>query len=74
MCPKVVKMRTDFECGDESRTDFRYTLYLLRMGCSDDDIKKRLLNERKKWENHIGSRRLESYLQRTINKARSIVD
>jgi len=35
VCLSILRSRIYYECGDESRTDFRYVLYLIRRGCSD---------------------------------------
>ncbi len=64
--------RADYETGDESRTDFRYVLALIRRGFTDAAIKGRLLSERTEWASHTGGRKKEDYLNRTIKKAREI--
>lgn len=72
VCLDILKSRSDFETGDESRTDWGYVKYLIRCGCTDDDIKMRLINERKNWDNHKGPRRMEYYLTHTLQEARKV--
>ena len=62
--------RSDYEIGDESRTDIKYCMSLFRRGLSDVEIRARLIEERPDWGNHKGGNRLDSYLKRTIEKAR----
>ncbi len=65
--------RSDYFTGNESSTDFAYALALIRRGYTDTQIESRLRSERVLWKNHQGQRRMQDYLNRTINKARSIV-
>lgn len=61
--------REEYESGgDESKTDFRYVLALLRRGFNDQEITRRLRSERTNWENHKGTE--DRYINRTIAKAR----
>jgi hypothetical protein len=62
--------RGDYDSGDDSVSDFRYAMALVKRGCSDDEIKSRLLHERENWRHHQGGHRQKSYLDRTIRKAR----
>ncbi len=66
--------RTDYERGDESATDFAYTLALLRRGTDPKVIADRLLEERKDWTHHNGPRRQADYLDRTIRRAAEIIN
>jgi len=66
--------RSAYERGNESSTDFAYTLALIRFGYSDNEIRIRLLSERSNWTNHASERKRMDYLRRTIQKARGIVD
>lgn len=66
--------RADYEKGDESATDFSYALALMRRGFSDATIEKRIIAERSNWKNHKGSRRMQCYLERTIRRARYLID
>ena len=66
--------RTDYARGDESATDFSYAIALARKGFTDNEIRERILSERSIWKNHLGDRRMKHYLNRTITKARSIVE
>jgi hypothetical protein len=61
--------RSDYDSGDESITDIRYVMALIKRGYSVEEITNRLLRERQDWRNHQGDKRLENYLKRTICKA-----
>lgn len=74
VCRKNHLSRADYERGDESATDFAYAVALSRRGYSNDEIYKRLLNERSSWMNHMGSKKKWSYLCRTIDGAKRIVE
>lgn len=63
--------REDYETGDPSRTDIRYCMALVRRGLADSEIIERLISERIDWRHHQGGNRLERYLVRTIERARS---
>jgi hypothetical protein len=71
--PKAISRR-DYRRPNESQTDFAYTLALARRGYSDQQIRKRLLAERTCWENHRGERKRNLYLDRTIRRAREIIE
>jgi len=74
VCRKASPSRNHFLRDDESSTDFAYALSLARSGCSDDGIRERILSERTNWDNHSGQTRILRYLERTIRKARSLVE
>lgn len=74
VCQKKHLSRSVYQQGDESKTDFAYTLALVRSRFTDDEIRTRLLTERKNWDNHRGNNRLQHYLNITIQKARRVVD
>jgi hypothetical protein len=74
VCRKYRLSRNDYNRGDESATDFSYALALARRGYSNDEIAKRILEERPDWNNHKGDRRLRDYLSRTVSRARKIVE
>ena len=65
--------RSDYERGDESATDFAYAIALFRRGHSKQSVHNRVLTERTNWKNHIGGKRKQHYLERTIEKAKNIV-
>ncbi len=65
--------RNDYDCGNESVTDFRYALALARRGENAQMIESKILTERKNWKNHSGQKRKQDYLRRTIEKAINIV-
>ena len=60
--------RDFYDDGDESRADMRYALYLLRMGFSPEEIRRKLLEESLDIENRKRGH-LDDYLDRTIRKA-----
>lgn len=61
--------RSDYEKGDNSRTDFSYAMALLRRGFSKGEVEQRIRNERTDWKNHQGEKRMQQYLDRTIENA-----
>ena len=74
VCHHKTISRRDYLRPNESQTDFAYTLALARRGYSDQQIRKRLLAERTCWENHRGERKRNLYLDRTIRRAREIIE
>jgi hypothetical protein len=74
VCHHKAISRRDYLRPDESQTDFAYTLALLRRGYSDLEISNRLLAERTCWENHQSKRKRNLYLERTIRRAREIIE
>ena len=66
--------RFNYARGDESATDFSYAIALARRGYPDNEIRERIISERSIWKNHLGERRMKHYLDKTISKARSIVE
>lgn len=66
--------RLDYERGDESQTDFSYALALMRRGYTNDQVRSRILNERRNWHHHCGHGRINAYLDRTIGRASSVKD
>ena len=73
VCRKRRISRDDYCRGNESETDFAYSLALARKGFSDAEIVNRLLNERSNWDNHKNPRQRSDYLARTVSRARNIV-
>ena len=71
VCHKSIS-RNDYNRKDESATDMAYTLALVRRNYNDHQITERIISERVDWKNHKGARRLNSYIRRTIAKARAI--
>jgi len=65
--------RDYYEKGNESQTDFAFTLALLRRGVSDIEIKNRILVERSDWKNHFSESKKFNYLDRTIRKAKLVI-
>lgn len=66
--------RSDYETGDESRTDFRFALALARRGATDAEITARIEAERAEWGNHAGDNRRAAYLARTLRSVRNVLD
>ena len=73
VCRRQDCSRAHFQRPDESATDFAYALALLRRGFTDHQIRARLLEERTSWANHQGGSRISHYLDRTIQRARQIL-
>lgn len=74
VCPMPALCREHFQRADDSATDFAYAISLARKGFSDHQIRDRILSERTNWSNHKGEKRLQHYLDRTIQRARQIVN
>ena len=74
--PKVYShiCRSDYARPDASATDFAYVLALLRRGYTNHTIRQRIIDERTDWQKHRGQRRMDSYLRRTIDRARTVID
>lgn len=73
VCRRTIS-RLDYDRGDDSRTDFAYTLALLRRGYAAEEIRRLILSERKDWDSHRGEKRIAQYLNRTIRRAREILE
>lgn len=73
VCRNKEISRKDYERGNESRTDFSYAMALARRGCTDEQIRSRIRSERANWANHQGEPRINHYLDRTITRAKTIV-
>lgn len=74
VCRKKKICRSDYDRGGESETDFSYALALARRGHGEDEIRSRILSERTNWDNHRGARRIDLYLDRTIRRAKAIIE
>jgi hypothetical protein len=74
VCRRKIIRRSDYDRGGESETDFAYALALARKGHGEDEIRSRLLSERTCWGNHAGHKRIDLYLDRTIRKAKAIIE
>jgi hypothetical protein len=72
-CKKDIR-RSDYERCGESETDFSYALALARRAYPESDIRNRILAERTNWHSHRGVRRTELYLDRTIRRAKTIIE
>ena len=66
--------RANYARGDESATDFAYAIALFRRGYTTQFVRDCILSERSDWKNHTGERRKSHYLNRTIERAKIIVD
>ena len=69
VCHENSLTRTYYDKGDESATDFAYALALCRRGYNQTEISQRIIATRQNWKNHIGPKKMENYLTRTITKA-----
>lgn len=74
VCRKREICRSDYDRGNDSATDFAYALALARRGHGEDDIRARILSERTGWGNHRTSRRINLYMDRTIKRAKAIIE
>ena len=74
VCRSQKITRSDYARGDESATDFAYAMALFRKGFTAQHVRESILSERKEWNNHTGENRLQNYLNRTIERARMMVD
>lgn len=66
--------RSNYARGDESATDFAYAMALFRKGVNARTVRERILFERKEWNHHLGEKRMQDYLDRTIRRAKMLVD
>ncbi len=66
--------RSNYEMDGKSETDFSYALALFRMGHPEDEVRTRILSERTNWNNHRGDRRTDLYLDRTVRRAKAIIE
>ena len=66
--------RANYARDDELATDFAYAIALFRRGYNAQFVRDCILSERSDWKNHIGERRVSHYLNRTIERAKIIVD
>ena len=73
VCHKETIARSDYEKSDESATDFAYVLALYRRGVAEEEIARRVIAERKDWQNHATARKRNLYLNRTLANAREII-
>jgi len=73
VCLNKFISRSDYEKGDESKTDFSYALALVRRNYPQSNIRNRLLTERTNWKNHNGIHKKDAYITRTIEKTIAIV-
>jgi len=74
VCRKNNVRRSYYDRDNESATDFSYALALARRGHDEDEIRSRILSERTNWGNHRGRGRIDLYLDRTIKKAKMIIE
>jgi len=66
--------RHHYFCGDESATDFAYAMALFRRGAAEEDVRSRVREQRSDWTNHVGIKRKEAYLKRTVQRAKLLVE
>ncbi len=73
LCKPRQISRTDYGRGDESATDFAYAIAMFRRGYPASIVRRRILSERSNWKNHSGPKKLEHYIERTIERAQAVV-
>jgi hypothetical protein len=56
------------------KTDFSYALALASRGPGEDVISSRIVSERTNWNNRGRGRRIDLYLDRTIRRAKAIIE
>jgi len=74
VCLQSPPSRLLYQRNGESETDFSYVLALLRRGYPDHIIRELIIEQRTSWQNHKGERRKNTYINRTIAKARDIIN
>ena len=74
VCPHPLPHRSRYLRATESETDFSYALALLRRGCSEQQTRSLLLDQRTSWEHHNSENRKNAYLNRTTAKAKNIIE
>ncbi|MBW2709984.1 MAG: hypothetical protein JRD04_12100 [Deltaproteobacteria bacterium] len=74
VCHPLPLSRHLYERGDPSATDFAYAIALIRRGADDDFVHHCLIEQRSDWANHLGNKRKHSYLKRSIQRARHVVN
>lgn len=73
VCLSSPPSRSRYLRATESETDFAYVLALLRRGYSEHAIRSLLIEQRTSWDHHQGERRKNAYINRTIAKAKTII-
>jgi len=74
VCHQSLPHRADYQRHSESQTDFAYALALIRMGAADWLVRCLILQQRSCWQHHRGQNRINAYLDRTIAKARAVIN
>ncbi len=74
VCLQTPPSRCLYQRNGESETDFSYALALSRKGYPDHIIRSLIIEQRTSWQNHLGEIRKNAYINRTIAKARSIIN
>lgn len=67
-------VRSDFERGNESKTDYAYMLALMRRGVSDSEVEKRIRDERTDWSHHKSDKAKDFYFEFSIPRARALIE
>jgi hypothetical protein len=74
VCHKSFPLRAQYRRQSESQTDFAFALALIRMDAADSLIRCLILQQRSCWQHHRGQNRINAYLDRTIAKARAVIN
>jgi len=74
VCQNIHLSRMDYIKDDPSATDFSFVLALLRTGHTEQQIEQRIIMERPDFRNHQGEKRKQQYIERTIKRAKKIIN
>jgi hypothetical protein len=74
VCQNSPISRLDYVTNDPSATDFSYALALIRRGFTDLQIEELIRMERVDFSNHQGEKKTNQYIERTIYRARQIIN
>lgn len=66
--------RYQYETGDNSTTDFRFCLAMMRRNYPEERIRQEMIAQRGDWKHHSGEKRRNKYLDRTLKAARKIIN
>lgn len=73
VCRLPVFPRSHYDRGDESATDFAFSMALFRRGLDENEVRRQILEQRTTWKNHSSPKQNDAYLRRTISKAKMFV-
>jgi len=73
-CQNSHLSRMDYIKNDPYATDFSFVLALLRAGKTEQQIEQQIIMERPDFRNHQGEKRRQQYIERTIKRAKEIIN